>query len=336
MHIFHPVDSFDSVFAINRRQTSDSSCGGGGVGTGECLPGDSCRGILYINQCRDTPGDECCLHRECSTPLGGGHCKNRDNQTCDGEYYTGTYDPSEPTCPGPNYILCCVEWDLMNNDTDPNPSTTTTATTLTTSSSTAPTTETPTPTDEDTGTSGDGGSGLSTSAKGGIAGGIVGAVAVTSIVFLAFFFLRRRRKQQKQQLQEGQNVEGQKSEGDSGDRGTTTATETATGANTETGSPRSEGGEREAEMEAAMLASRMKVELDGTGRAVHEMEVTRTRAMATIEEKAEMEQMKSNRRFAELPGTLAVAEMAVESEADCGQGREDGHQDGDGADVKRD
>ncbi|KAL4941170.1 hypothetical protein BDV06DRAFT_223398 [Aspergillus oleicola] len=311
MYLFDPVHSFDSTFAISRRQSSDSSCGGGGVGTGECLPGSSCRGIIYANQCWDTPGDECCLHRTCSTPLGGGHCKNRDNQTCDGEYYTGAFDPSEPTCPGPNYIVCCVEWAQMDNGTSSDSNSTATATTTSSSTTSAGPSGTETG-DEETG--GDGSGGLSASAKGGIAGGIVGAVAVMTIVFLLFFFLRRRTQQRQQE----ENAKEDKEEG--GDEGRGTASE-------EPGSPRREGAEREPETEAAMLASRMKLELDGTSQELHEMDAPPATTALSASEKAQMEQMKS-RRFAELPGSLAtVAEMPAESEARGGHGHE--------ADVKR-
>ncbi|KAL4913409.1 hypothetical protein BDW62DRAFT_164865 [Aspergillus aurantiobrunneus] len=317
MRLFNPVDSFDSVFSITRRQSDSSSdCGGGGVGAGECLPGSSCRGILYANQCQDSPGDECCLHRDCTTERGSGWCKNSDNQTCAGEYVAGTGPPYP--CPGPNYILCCVEWqDQINSTSTTN---TQTQTTLTTTSISETETESASSTpSRDTD---DSGGGLSASQKGGIAGGIVGAVAVTSIIFLVFFFLRRRKRRAAQREQE--NAKGEKREG--GDEGEDKGTETGTVAVMGTNDPEGGGGGGEIESDGAMLASREKLELDASGRALHEMDTPA--AIAAKDEKglsSEMEQVRT-RRLAELPGSLAVAEMPVpENEA---------HERGDG--VKRD
>ncbi|KAL4954736.1 hypothetical protein BDW69DRAFT_183217 [Aspergillus filifer] len=201
----------------------------------------------------------------------------------------------------------------MDNGTSSDSNSSTTAqTTLTTSSSTISASPTGTETETDT-DSGGGGGGLSSSAKGGIAGGIVGAVALTSIIFLLLFFLRRK----KQRGRDGEIVEEDKAAG--GDEGRGTAT-----ANEEHGNHPGEGAEGEPETEAAMLASRMKLELDGASREVHEMDSPVTPATATAlseGEQAQMEQMKS-RRFAELPGSLeAVAEMSAENEARSGHGQ---------------
>ncbi|OJJ02415.1 hypothetical protein ASPVEDRAFT_83920 [Aspergillus versicolor CBS 583.65] len=304
MRLFNPVDSFDAPFTINRRQSSD--CGGGGVGAGECLAGSRCKGLVYANQCQDTPGDECCLNRECNSNRGSGWCKNTDNQTCAGEWVPGT--PDHYPCPGPNYVVCCVEWDKLNNSTSSTNSPTSSSTQTSTSTSEVPTdTASSTP----SGGNGGGGGGLSASQKGGIAGGIVGAVAVTSIIFLVFFFLRRRRSKRAAAAaaEEVQEAEAAKREGGGGQGGE--AVERTATTTTTTG-PESPG------VEAAMLASREKLELDASGRALHEMETPATATTANLDEKAavlaaETKQAEAT-RLAELPGSLAVAEMPVPEE----------------------
>ncbi len=138
----------------------------------------------------------------------------------------------------------------------------------------------------------------------------MGAVAVTSIIFLLFFFLRRRRTKRTAAAaaQEEEKAEAAKRErgggqgGEEVERTATTTTATTTG-------PESPGGE------AAMLASREKLELDASGRALHEMETPATATTGNLDEKArilaaEMKQDKAT-RLAELPGSLAVAEMPV-------------------------
>lgn len=138
----------------------------------------------------------------------------------------------------------------------------------------------------------------------------MGAVAVTSIIFLVFFFLRRRRSKRAAAAaaEEVQEAEAAKRDGGGGQGGEAverTATTTTTG-------PESPGGE------AAMLASREKLELDASGRALHEMETPATATTANLDEKAavlaaETKQAEAT-RLAELPGSLAVAEMPVPEE----------------------
>ncbi|KAL2823672.1 hypothetical protein BDW59DRAFT_148468 [Aspergillus cavernicola] len=322
MHPFNPINSFDSLFSISRRQsdpdsTSNSVCWGG-LGAAECLPGSSCHGVVYENQCQENAGDECCLNRGCNTSRGGGFCKNRDNQTCEGDYVVGT-GPDYP-CPGPSYILCCVGWEDMLNQTQTQ---TQTQTTLTTSTSpTTGTTEQAPENETETETAGpsesgdSGAGGLSASQKGGIAGGIVGAVAVTSIIFLVVFFLRRLRQQQ-QQLQQDHDRDHDRdrdrTEGTGGDG-------TGTGTGTDVRNGVKEEGEEGENRGVAMLASREKLELDATGRALHEMETTGT------EREKGLTGAEVRTRMAELPGSMAIAEMPVaeteeaEIEHDSGDG----------------
>lgn len=128
---------------------------------------------------------------------------------------------------------------------------------------------------------------------------------MTSIIFLVFFFLRRRKtKRAAAAAQEAEAAKREGGEGQGGEEVERTAT-TTTG-------PESPGGE------AAMLASREKLELDASGRALHEMETPTTATTASLDEKAkilaaEMQQVKAT-RLAELPGSLAVAEMPVPEE----------------------
>ncbi|KAL4811006.1 hypothetical protein BDV18DRAFT_155617 [Aspergillus unguis] len=296
MRLFNPIDTFDSVFTINRRQLDSlSSCGGGVAGTGECRPA-SCKGIIYANQCRQNADEECCLVHNCNVTEGHGYCRNSDNQTCAGKYFAG--EPPYP-CPGPNYILCCVEWENMLNGTSSNSTSSSSDTTLTTSSSTGPSSAPSSTASEEV--QDDGGSGLTGSQKGGIAGGIVGAVAVTSIVFLVFFF--RRRQKWDEMRKSAQREVGEDDE----NKGPATATGAAavdmgTGTEEGTGADGAEGGgidNGEGGETAAMLASREKVELDASGRALHELESPATRTEKDI------------RRLPELPGSIAAAEMAV-------------------------
>lgn len=120
-----------------------------------------------------------------------------------------------------------------------------------------------------------------------------------------FFFLRRRKtKRAAAAAQEAEAAKREGGEGQGGEEVERTAT-TTTG-------PESPGGE------AAMLASREKLELDASGRALHEMETPTTATTASLDEKAkilaaEMQQVKAT-RLAELPGSLAVAEMPVPEE----------------------
>jgi hypothetical protein len=100
--------------------------------------------------------------------------------------------------------------------------------------------------------------------------------------------------------------------GDTGDSGA--VTESAAGMATETGSVE-RGHENEEEKGAAMLASREKQELDGSGRALHEMDsetaVTPTTPMGNEKGGPETKV----RRMAELPGSLAtITEMPVHQE----------------------
>ncbi|KAL4869292.1 hypothetical protein BDV12DRAFT_196531 [Aspergillus spectabilis] len=254
--------------------------------------------ICKIESSAIRSSDSCCLNRECITELGGGYCKNRDNQTCAGEWVTGS--PSDYPCPGPGYIVCCVEYRDMVNSTA---SSTSTQTSLTTSSSTTVVT----PTQAGAAPDSDSGSGLSASAKGGIAGGIVGAVLVTSIIFLIFFFLRRRKRQQA--------IQGGKGTQEGGDEGTDTKAGTMT--TRQTRERDRLGGKEEEDKGVAMLASREKLELDASGRALHEMDSpTATSAPVTGAIKKGIEKVRT-RRLAELPGSLAVvAEMPVPGEGE--------------------
>jgi predicted lipid-binding transport protein (Tim44 family) len=178
---------------------------------------------------------------------------------------------------------------MVNVTSNSSPSTDTTTTTTRTT-----TTNSPTPgleTGADGSGSGGGDGGLSASQKGGIAGGIVGAVAVTSIIFLLFLLLRRRRKQQ-QHGQEQPVVE--ESEGRRSDY-----TGEGKGTERETSGHNVGGGENE--IGVAMLASREKAELDASGRALHEME------SPTV-----TKNIKEIGGYRELDGTpLAIAELAV-------------------------
>ncbi|CEN61795.1 hypothetical protein ASPCAL08443 [Aspergillus calidoustus] len=272
-----------------------------------------CAGLVYSNQCRDTAGEDCCLNRECSTDAGNGYCRNRNNQTCEGEYVVGS-GPTYP-CPGPTYIVCCVRWEDMVNETDTSSSSTSSQTTLTPSSSSSfvpsssSTTDGSSPTETGSSSSdSNSSSGLTVSQKGGIAGGIVGAVAVTSLVFVLVWWMRRRRRL----LGKGENVGDGDGDGDGGDN--RAVTETAVGAMTGTGSVE-RGREDEEDKGAAMLASREKQELDGSGRALHEMdsETAMTPTTPTGNEKGAPET--KVRRMAELPGSLAaIAEMPVPEE----------------------
>ncbi|KAJ0419266.1 hypothetical protein BJY00DRAFT_314097 [Aspergillus carlsbadensis] len=293
MRLFNPVDSFDSFFSITRRQTGTDSAG-----------------LVYSNQCRGTAGNDCCLNRECSTDVGDGYCRNRDNQTCEGEYVVGS--PPDYPCPGPGYIVCCVRWEDMVNGTDTSSSSTSAQTTLTSSSSSAPPSPSSSTTDGSSpaGTnsaSSNSSSGLTAPQKGGIAGGIVGAVAVTSLVFFLVWWMRRRRRL----LGKGEDIgdEGGDEKGDN-----RAVTETAAGVMRGTGSVE-RGHENEEDKGAAMLASREKQELDGSGRALHEMdsETAVTPTTPTGNEKGAPET--KIKRMAELPGSLAaIAEMPVPEE----------------------
>ncbi|CBF75314.1 hypothetical protein AN3820.2 [Aspergillus nidulans FGSC A4] len=273
MHLFNPIDSLDPYLSLSRRQSdsnSSSVCGGGGVGTGVKESFTQVNANILLTM------------------------RNRDNQTCAGEYVVGNgsnslLQPDYP-CVGPDYIVCCVEWeDMVNVTSNSSPSTDTTTTTTRTT-----TTNSPTPgleTGADGSGSGGGDGGLSASQKGGIAGGIVGAVAVTSIIFLLFLLLRRRRKQQ-QHGQEQPVVE--ESEGRRSDY-----TGEGKGTERETSGHNVGGGENE--IGVAMLASREKAELDASGRALHEME------SPTV-----TKNIKEIGGYRELDGTpLAIAELAV-------------------------
>ncbi|KAL5044062.1 hypothetical protein BDW71DRAFT_209667 [Aspergillus fruticulosus] len=308
MHLFNPIDSLDPFASLSRRQSDSnpsSVCGGGGVGTGECKPGSSCKGILYAEQCQHSAEEECCLQRRCETDRGNGFCRNHDNQTCAGEYVVGK-GPDFP-CAGPNYILCCIEWGDMVNDTSTSNSSSSTLTMTTTATATNP----PTPSLEtgaesnSSGGSGEGG-GLSTSQKGGIAGGVVGAVAVTSIIFLLVLLLRRKNQQQ----HECPGVEESEKQRDDC---------TGDGRGTERDTDGPDGGGGETEMEVAMLASREKAELDAPGRELHEMEASAVRRSR-----------KEMGGLTELDGTpLAIAEMAVpENGAGRGRNGQAGHEQG--------
>ncbi|KAL2864187.1 uncharacterized protein BJX67DRAFT_384023 [Aspergillus lucknowensis] len=326
MRIFNPVDSFDSFFAISRRQ-SDSTCSGG-LGEGECVTDDKCPGVLYQNQCQHDASLEvtptsfclfaflerdilfptqplCCLNHDCSTDVGDGWCRNRDNQTCEGEWVPGTGFPWP--CIGPNYIVCCVRWEDMINGTSSSTPTETPTSSTSPSTSTTPTTttgdNTPSPTGTGDSDSSSGSSGLTSAQKGGIAGGIVGAVAVTSIIFLLAWYLRRRKRRQAQAQAHAGDLDGGLTGDDSG---------VGTGVGAGAGEAVKEDGEiGEGDKGAAMLASREKQELDASGRALHEIDsgtpVT-TIATPTSDGKGQMEEVRT-RRLAELPGSLAVAEM---------------------------
>ncbi|KAL3487517.1 hypothetical protein BJX62DRAFT_190445 [Aspergillus germanicus] len=205
----------------------------------------------------------------------------------------------------------------MVNGTDTSSSSTGSQTTLTSTSSSSSssvpsspsstTTDGSSPTETDSASS-NSSSGLTASQKGGIAGGIVGAVAVTSLVFVLLWWMRRRRRLL---AKSGDGGDGD-GDGDGGDSGA--VTESAAGMATETGSVE-RGHENEEEKGAAMLASREKQELDGSGRALHEMdsETAVTPTTPTGNEKGGPET--KVRRMAELPGSLAaVAEMPVPQE----------------------
>lgn len=187
----------------------------------------------------------------------------------------------------------------VNSTSNSSPSTDTTTTTATTRTTT---TNSPTPGLE-TGADGSGSAGrdggLSASQKGGIAGGIVGAVAVTSIIFLLFLLLRRRRKQQQHGEEQPVVEESEARRSDYTGEGKGTERET---------SGHEGGGENE--IGVAMLASREKAELDASGRALHEME------SPTV-----TKNIKDIGGYRELDGTpLAIAELAV-PEAGPGHGQ---------------
>ncbi|KAL4733023.1 hypothetical protein BDV11DRAFT_214482 [Aspergillus similis] len=274
MHLFNPIDSFNPYLSLSRRQSdsnSSSVCGGGGVGTGVCKPGSSCMSSAFLPS-------------------------NRDNQTCAGEYVVGN-GPDFP-CIGPDYIVCCVEWGDMVNATSTSNSSSSTVTTTATTTTSLPTSGLETGAEGSSSVGGDGG--LSASEKGGIAGGIVGAVAVTSIIFLLILLLRRRRKQQ--QKEEEQPVVEESEERRHDNTGDGKRMER------ETGGP--DGGGGETGMEIAMLASKEKAELDASGRTLHEMEAP------TVTRNGEETGWRR-----ELDGTpLAIAEMAV-PEAGSGRGQ---------------
>ncbi|KAL3465499.1 hypothetical protein BJX64DRAFT_285434 [Aspergillus heterothallicus] len=180
---------------------------------------------------------------------------------------------------------------------------TSTATTSSSTASSSITTGGPSPTETDS-ESNTSSLGLTSSQKGGIAGGIVGAVTVTSLVFLLLWWLRRKRRRR----QQGKGGDGSGNEGEVGanNRG---AIEAVANETTETSTV--EGQEREEEYKGvAMLASREKQELDGAGRALHELdpETAITPTTPTGNEKGALET--KTRRLAELPGSLAaIAEM---------------------------
>ncbi|KAL2802535.1 hypothetical protein BJX63DRAFT_107398 [Aspergillus granulosus] len=304
MRLFNPVDSFDSFFSITRRQT-DTICWGG-LGAGECL--SSCPGVVYSNQCRDSAGEECCLNSRCSTDVGDGFCRNNENQTCEGEWVVGS-GPVWP-CSGPNYIVCCVRWEDMVNGTETSTSNTSTSTpTSSSSSSTASSTMTTTaatngPSPTETASESNSSSGLTSAQKGGIAGGVVGAVTVTSLVFLLLWWLRRRIKRKQQGPGNGGESAGGGADEDGGDDRAATETVTTAG----------EGQDQEGEEAkgVAMLGSREKQELDGSGRALHEMDSDST--VTPIGNEKGTPETKT-KRLAELPGSMApIAEMPVPEE----------------------
>ncbi|KAL5341263.1 hypothetical protein BJX70DRAFT_64358 [Aspergillus crustosus] len=174
------------------------------------------------------------------------------------------------------------------------------ATTSSTSTQTTLTTTTPTqtkvPSDSNLG------SGLSASAKGGIVGGVVGAVLVTSIIFLIFFFLRRRKRHQG-------IIKGEDRNQKDGDERTNTEPST-------TGQTCDRSGEGEVHG-VPMLASREKLELDGFGRALHEMESPTSSGATAITKNENGSEKVRTTRMAELPGSFGVvAEMPVTDETE--------------------
>ncbi|KAL2814012.1 hypothetical protein BJX63DRAFT_442677 [Aspergillus granulosus] len=293
MRFSNPVGSFDQFFSITRRQTGTDSVCWGGLGAGECL--SSCAGVIYSNQCHDAPGEECCLHRECSTSIGNGWCRNTDNQTCEGEFIVGH-------CPGPTYIVCCVEWEDMMNDTSNSTFSASRDTTFTISGSTSfvpsstatPGTGESWPTGTDFETLSSSSSGLTSSQKGGIAGGVIGAVIVTSLVFSLILFLRRRKRQRGKGVGSGGTGDG------SGNRGKYRSVAPATEVVVDEG-------QGEEDNKRTMLASKEKKELDACGRALHEMDfesAVTPRATGWIKTKA--------RKMSELPvSSGALVELPV-------------------------
>ncbi|KAI9375015.1 hypothetical protein BJX61DRAFT_218453 [Aspergillus egyptiacus] len=310
MRLFNPIDSF---LTLDRRQSnygSESVCAGGGVGAGECTANSSCPGIVYVDQCLHNPGDVCCLKMNCNTARGSGFCMNKDNQTCSGVLVPGDGPPWP--CDGPDYILCCVEWENMINETStsdlpPSSSETeseTPTTTMTTTNSLTSTSPVATDAGSDSvsdspdGGGGGGGGGLTASQKGGIAGGIVGAVVVTSVVFLVVWFLRKRRGRKGEQVAD--TDEG-------GDLGAGAGAGTGTGNGAGGGVAAAAVGNGE----MTMLASREKLELDAAGGTVlHEMETPGVGKVAGERGWGDAG-VNVKTTMAELPGSMAVAEMGV-------------------------